>query len=268
MNRAGKLLCLALCAAPGAAVAEDSPWSVVPGLDFGYKRTNFVFSVQGVGESNHRYSTLAPSLAVGYGSVYSVLTYDYTINGSRVTEAGSAANPVFTSREYERDEGTLTFGYRLTRTVNVFLGLLRGESDFYSTSYDTSNPANPTTTVSSFVFRETGYYLGLSKSLQFTDKNSLGLNAAYGRMDGQLDLKEASGKTVFYSSAPGYSLGLIWTRHVGNDLAFRAGVKYTRYIFDIDRVTTSGSSTAQWSPGSLYFEEKITSFFVGLAGYF
>jgi hypothetical protein len=248
------------------ALAEDYELSVVPTLDVGMKQTNFEFSVQGSGYSKHSYTTLAPALAVGYGPFYVLAVHDFTINNSRVTEAGSPAAPVLSSRDYERGEDSITLGYSIGSGWSGFFGILKGRSDFFETVYDTSNPGNTVTTISAFTFNESGYYFGANYNRPMTPTGSFSGSIAYGNMNGTLDYKEASGLSVFESDAPGYSLSAVWTAAVSDRLNYRIGVKQTSYDFDISKVTVNGVEPA--TSGDLFFKENITNFFFGLSGFF
>lgn len=258
----GIVLCVTDCA------AYASEWNVVPTLDLAFKHTNFDFSVgQGSGFSDHNFTALAPSVAIGYGSFYALLYYDFTINPSQVSEAGTLSSPVFSSREYSRDEMSLTFGYSIVPWASVFAGLIEGRSDFFAASFDSSNPANAVTALSAFDFTETGYYLGGSLVKTFGDRGSLSFSAAYGNMDGELELRESAGLSTFLSNAPGYSLALIWTGSINTDMSYRVGVKSTSFTFDIDGITVNGAATPL-PAGGLFFDENITSFFIGASAYF
>lgn len=247
--------------------AQAEPIHIVPGIEFAQKSTDFDFSVQGQGSSQHAYTTMGLSLGVGMGAYFVLFNHDITLNNSRVTQAGNTVEPILSMREYERAEDSLNIGYRIDQNWSGFIGMLRGRSDFFALSHDVSNPSNTVTGVSHFTFNETGYFVGGSFSYGIRSGN-LSTSLAAGIMDGKLNLREASGPSVFESSAPGYSISVVWSEPMSPSISYRIGLKRTAYIFDIDKVTVSGINVSTSSLSDPYFEENIVHVFVGLAARF
>lgn len=249
------------------SLAESWQFSVVPALDFAFKKSDSEFTVGGMPwnaqwTSSPSYTAFVPSLAVGYGPIYGSMSYDNPLAAWHQSSFDPAANTA-TDNVYSRKEAAFTLGYRLPWSVNVFVGYVHGRSDQTSMNYAGAGTVTP----SDFIFDERGYYLGASYSHQFGDKGSLSTTLAVGNMDGELVLQTIGERDVLTSKSPGYSLSLNWTGPLTGNLVYRTGVKMTKYTFDFNTLNVNGFDIP--IPSNLYeMQETIYSFTFGIANYF
>jgi len=244
------------------AWAEDWSLTVAPSVDIAFKRSSYKFSGAAAGaiSTDPSYTSLAPSIAIGYGPIYWVMSYDTQTGLYQTSDGGSGG---FQTNTYDRSEASMTVGYRVLRNLNVFLGYVSGNSTQTEVMYTgVLLTPDPTT----YKFHEQGAYLGGSYSMQFGDRGALLVSAAYGKMNGRLDLFSTGLPALFDSSAPGYSVGLSWSGPLTGSMVYRAGFKYTQYNFNIE--------TAQIGPviipltNPIDIKEEIMAFTIGVANYF
>ena len=123
----------------GAALAaEDSSLTVVPSIDYGFKQSSLNFSVNGGPYTSlykPGYVTFIPSLAVGYGRFYGALSYDTPLTEFHTSSGGDPSAPAYSDYSYSREETTLTLGYRVLPSLNVFGGYTNGETKLRTIDY-------------------------------------------------------------------------------------------------------------------------------------
>jgi hypothetical protein len=262
MKASGLFMAVGMLAASATVSAEDWNLTVAPSLDFAFKRSSYEFSgsASGAFEAEPAYTSLIPSIAIGYGPIYGVLSYDTQMGLWQSTESGGGT---FQTNTYDRSEASLTLGYRVLRTVNVFVGYVSGNSNQTQVIYSGS-PVTPDPI--SYKFHEEGAYLGISYGHQFGDKGTLSMSAAYGKMDGRLELDSTGLVATFDSSAPGFSASLGWSGPLTGSMVYRVGLKYTQYNFDISTATVGPIVVPLTNP--IEIKESIMSFSMGIANYF
>lgn len=256
------ILAVAMMAASAMVSAADWNLTVAPSLDFAFKRSTYEFTGAAAGafSAEPAYTSLVPSVAIGYGPIYGVLSYDTQLGLYQSTEGGGST---FQSNTYERSESTLTLGYRIWRTMNVFVGYVSGNSSqteiIYSGAPLTPDPFT-------YKFHEEGAYLGVSYGHKVGDKGSLSVSAAYGQMDGRLEAYGTNNPALFDSSAPGYSISMGWSGPLSGSMVYRVGLKYTQYNFDIKTARIGPVIIPLSNP--IDIKEEIIAFTIGVSNYF
>lgn len=257
------ILAVGALAASATASAEDWNLTVAPSLDFAFKRSTYEFAgaASGTFSAEPSYTSLVPSIAIGYGPVYGVISYDTQLGLYQTSEGGGSS---FLTNTYERSEASMTLGYRVWRTVNVFVGYVSGNSTQTQIEYSGA-PLTPDPFT--YEFHEEGGYIGASYGHQFGDKGTLSVSAAYGQMDGRLDAFGTGLPGTFDSSnTPGYSLSLGWSGPLSGSLVYRVGLKYTQYNFDINSVRLGPLVIPLTNP--IEIKEEIMAFTMGITNYF
>jgi hypothetical protein len=229
----------------GGASAAEGDVTVVGGLDFGFKKLHLDNGTNG-NVFNPSFTTINPTVALGYKSFYSVLSYDRSIGSDAQT--GEIGTTTATVTTYSRRDSSATLGYRLNGSFNVFLGYTDGVNEFRQST------AALVLVVTDVKYSEKGPFAGASYTAAFRDKGTLGLSIAYAKLDSEF-------KTVRHPDSvtsdvtgdnKGLSYGLTWSGTMTGSLGYRLGVKETRYEMK--------------EPGQI--KERYTSFFIGMTNYF
>ncbi len=267
-------------------VASAAELAVAPAIDLAYKSSDFTiafFGGSGTSLIKPSYTTLTPSLALNYGRFYGVAAYESTVDdwNSTSLEVSSPTSNSFIQQTFERNEASLTFGYRVLDgsgklgAVNVFAGYLQGVSGWNSTTFRYSAAPAPVSIKNLNVnFNEKGLFVGANYSQPFGSKGTLSLSAAYGFLSGLLNDVETSGGSSstnqdLYSKSNGLSVGLAWSGNLTGNMNYRVGLKYIKYNFDVDRIDDklTGTSTSV-TPGMFVIKEQIYSLNFGVINYF
>lgn len=242
------LLASVLVVAAGSAHADDI--TVVGGFDFGFKKLRLD---TGGGSSvlNTNFDTINPSIALGYKSLYAILSYDTSISAERgILDAGSSGADTL---DFSRTDSTVTLGYRITDWLSAFAGYTRVTDHFVETTLVTITPPDKLV-IDTIDYTETGPFAGVAYTKRF-DKGNLGLSLGYAKLNGTLKFAEhpssgfsgeVKGDTV------GISYGLTWSGTLTGSLGYRVGIKGTRYEMKEPSTIT----------------ERYTNFFIGITNYF
>ena len=249
MRRIALALMLVVAGLTGARAA-DSDMTVVGGLDYGFKRLRLDTGANG-NVFNSSFTTINPTLALGYKSFYSILSYERSISSdARTTDSLIPPGPTATSTTttYSRRDETATLGYRVTPWFNVFAGYTNGVNEFTQTS------AVVVLIVTDITYSEKGPFAGVSFNTAIGNKGSLGLSVAYAKLDSEL--KSVTHPNLQSSSVTGdnkgLSYGLTWSGTLTGSLGYRLGIKETQYDME--------------QPARV--KERYTSFFIGISNYF
>jgi hypothetical protein len=284
-NTTALLTLAAALALSGPARAEPWTVTVAPSLDFAFKQSNF--SLNGATTDlfvKPTYTSFVPSLAVSVGPMYAVVSYDTPMAVWQDTSL-EVNSDLYKHTTFSRTETVFTLGYRLPWSVNVFAGYLHGRSrqtELWNLTYDADPGPGvnwqhgtwPTT----YNFDERGYFVGASYVQVFGNRGTLSISGAYGKMDGNFDVRDYDGTadpalwvsthSQYLSSSPGYSLSLGWTGPLSGSLVYRAGLKYTRYVFDTETLIQSTGAGTTVGPSTTSITEEIFTFFIGIGNFF
>jgi hypothetical protein len=265
-----------------ASAAEQL--TVAPAIDLSFKSSNFDFQIGGGSNGINlkpSYTTLTPSLAMSYRRFYGVAAYELTVNdwNSDGLEVNGPTDSTFTQETFERNESSLTLGYRvfegsrLFGSVSVFGGYLRGTSGWHSLAFN-DNVGTVSIETISVDFKERGFFLGANYSHSFGSKGMLSISAAYGSLDGLLqDVETTGGGNSIYqdlfSKSTGLSAGVAWSGTISGNMNYRVGMKYVNYSFDVDKMEDKIAGTVSTVPsGQIVIKESIYSFYFGVINYF
>jgi len=266
-----------------SGVASAAELTVAPAVDIAYKTSDFTFESGGGGGSRDliqpSYITLTSSLALSSGRFYGVAAYEATVNpwnSARLEIFGPIV--ASTNESFERNEATLTFGYRVfdgsgkVGAINVFGGYLRGVSGWHSTSF-IDNGVSLRINDLNIDFQEDGYFLGVNYSHPFGNKGVLSVSGAYGLLDGVLKEVEADGNSPtnrdIFAESTGLSLSVGWSGNISGNMNYRVGLKYINYNFDASRIEDKLNGTVTNVPSGLFFiDESIYSLYFGVINYF
>jgi hypothetical protein len=240
----------------------ESDFTVVAGIDIAFKQLNLNVGADGSGMSTP-FTTVNPNLVLAYKRVYASLAYDSTINSTGNLTLEQGAPQVM---QLSRNDLLLTFGVRLTRTISLFTGWLDGvDNVLIQGSRRDWDPGLGVYVYNYFVqeikYSESGPFGGFSLSFPAGNKGTLGLSVAYASMNGQIEeYRNITNMGDRYEKndvdVTGLSYGLTWTGPLTGSLAYRAGVKATRYTGE------------QAGGNSQDIIERYTSFFLGISNYF
>jgi len=263
------------------ASAESWSVTVAPSLDFSFKQSNF--SLNGAATDlfvKPTYSAFVPSLAVSVGPIYVVASYETPMAVWQDTSL-NVDTDLYKHTTFSRSETVLTLGYRLPWSVNVFAGYLHGrstQSEVWNLTYFDGANWQHGTWPTTYNFDERGYFVGASYVQVFGNRGTLSVSGAYGKMDGNFDVRDYDGTadpstwvsthSQYLSTSPGYSLGLGWTGPLSGSLVYRAGVKFTKYVFDTDTLIRSTGAGTAVGPSTTSITEEIFTFFIGIGNYF
>lgn len=242
--------------------AEERSLTIVPALDLAFKNNRYSLPSNGPDfVFKSAFTTLVPSVTFAYGAFYTSVNYDFTIADTKRFIVGSNSSPDLSIVEYGRRDATITLGYRLFPTVNIFTGYTEGKGTMLISSSDSISPSYATR-----IYNENGFYVGASYNHAFTDRGSLNFSAAYGSLDGILTLANEIGVEDIISKAPGYSINLAWNQAVSKTLSYRIGVKYTSYTFEGKEFISNGVAVP--IPRDFNYYERISTFYIGVVDYF
>jgi len=248
----------AVLATPTAG-ADNQGLSVSASLDLAFKQSRLDITVNGIpfNAPKPRYTSVVPSLAIGYWRIYGVITADRPLSEAHNVESGdSNANANYAEYFYKREETTATLGFRVTSFLNVFAGYINGHTDETSTQYN-YNGATWEPVPNNIQFNEDGLFAGLSLSHAFGNKGTLAFSAAYGVMDGELISKSGnSAGTTKVDEATGYSSSLMWTGELGESTYYRIGIRHANYHFKFQ------------SQAALTLDEPVTGLVLGVSKFF
>jgi len=136
---------------------------------------------------------------------------------------------------YSRSDSSLTIGYPVLESLNIFGGYRQGETSAYWS-----------VTSDSFGSSSQGVFLGGSTSYAVGNKGVLGLSLAVASLQGKVSLVEPFVDTQsilalnpnppsdINGSAVGYSLGLNWSGGITKDTSYVVAYKLHRYEFEDD----------------------------------
>ena len=258
MNNVRSILLIGLLVTACAAEADEGSFTVVPAIDLAFKNSRFSFPTNGPDMVfKASYTTLVPSLTIGYGSFYGVANYDFTVTESEEFVTGSASNPSFNTIDYSRKDASLTLGYRLHPSVSLFAGYTQGRGTMLVFGYDPSGPFGATR-----IYNANGFYAGVGLGYAITEKGSVSLSAAYGSLNGLLSGANESSSAEIESKAPGYSVNLAWNHAATATTSYRVGIKYTAYTFEGKELRENGIVTP--IPRAFDYYDRITTFYIGI----
>lgn len=282
---------VAMCAmAAGQYAVADSKITWVPQIGLQMKNLDFFQEIESgdeiidsEGGLDVDMPTLTASLTAVYEKFYVSFKYEDTFDG-----ASSDSDVPFTDSEtnVERTDLSVTLGYNVWNSLNLFVGYMEGESKL------TPQPICPTfptqeaevncgtegfngnlahehfiNDLTPYVqtYKEDGWYLGASYGWKLTKSGNFSMSLAYADLDANYKenyLGEGSGADFdFDGKSDGLSFGINWSDRLTKRLGYYADVRVQRY----DMETSEASSDFDGLDVST--EETITAFSLGIQWY-
>lgn len=247
----------------GTANAADGKWLVVGSADLAFKNLSL-----GVGQNQSAdLTTLKPNVTLAHGRFYSNLAYEATVAPGISSGIDSGAPMIL---NMSRADLLLTFGYRVTDSLNLFAGWLdgniqaiqSGEKMFVLTDSGGYSYNAYVNDVKNIDYARKGPFAGLAYSIAFGNKGVLNLSAAYAAMHGTLDMTEVNaidGVIVNPQASfqtQGFSYGMTWSGTIASSISYRVGINQTEYKSGAFSGTPTG------------VKERYSSFIIGVTNYF
>ena len=140
----------------------------------------------------------------------------------------------------EREDSTLTVGYNLWRSLNLFVGRKSGRTNVESELISTTNSI----VAVGYRYSEKGYFAGASYSFDFDARGQLGLSLAHADLPTEVSgswYGSPAAAAVFTSGTTrGTSYGIKWTGPLAPQLDYSIGYKLSKYEF-MDKALTADS---------------------------
>lgn len=272
-----------------------------------YQNKNLSFDQKYSGAANNRaeFSVDLPMLSLGVTTVYkkffASLKWESNLSDtststnetdrSTVGQANLIALPD-SKVEVGREDISLTFGFNVWKSANIFIGYLDGKTtltpnpfcgDFQTTSTDLCGRLNragfqyaledeglvanqPTYEQE---YTEKGLFLGGSYGFNINDIGTLSVSLAYASMDGKYEdnAQDPSGLTNFRKfdyegDSTGTSLAVTWTSPLGENSAYTIDLRRQAYSMD------GKDQTGNLSNVQLETDEEMVGLTAGVQFYF
>ena len=254
-----KLLTTALLAATlssGSAYAGSNKLLIVGGVDMAFKDVGLSVN----NDQSVAITTVKPNVTAAYGNYYANIAYDHAIAPGigTVVESGT---PYL--QNYLRSDYLFTFGYRLTQSLNLFVGWINGYIKVISTG-DVPSGTSYVTEVKTIDYERKGPFLGAAYSIAYGNKGTLNISAAFAAMKGSIQETRStisSGTTITQDGSfptGGFSLNLAWTGPLTRSLSYRVGINQTIYR----------SGQFGTAPNTTTATERYSSLYFGVTNYF
>ncbi|PCK07335.1 MAG: hypothetical protein COA42_14880 [Alteromonadaceae bacterium] len=307
--KATRALLSTLFLAPLPSAFASDGLTIIPSVAFQMKTLSFDQTYSGFDENSAEFSTTLPVLNLSVTAVmqkfFVSAKYESSLadvsSATNETDRSGVDQPNLIAHEasdvdVERKDWSLTFGYNVWDSLNIFVGYLDGETTLTPEPFCGTPLSDPTCVESNRAFfqffigdagladnqavyeqlyEENGFFGGVSYGLSLEGYGTLTMSAAYASMDGQYrdnanDPNEGFDGTFvpfnFEGDSTGFSLGLTWTGALGEN---------TAYFLDLRRQSYSMSAVDSSSfvvPGRenlrLRTDEEMTGFTAGIQVYF
>jgi hypothetical protein len=298
-------ICLASLAALiqiPAATAGDDEVTFIPSIGYQHKRLKFEqeytagFNQGRTAEFEATLPTINTSFTIAKSRLFLTLKYETDLADTSVTtkedRAGLLAyqlNIPGGSTEVEREDISLTLGYNVWRSLNLFAGYMKGKTELTpdpgcgfsapdSGCLDAGFNSTPSARLNLALdhqyagltnyqqtYEEEGPYIGLSYAWQIAEAGSLSFSAAYAKMDGEYRdnyAAVANEDFKYTGDSTGTSYGLTWTAPLGENSNYFIDVRKQKY--DMDAEDDNGNF-----PGSaVKTVETMTGLTAGVQFYF
>ena len=206
------LICvLGLFFVSGDADAEESDFTIVPGVSYGYK--NATFDITNI-EFFPEFISLDTSLTLVSDKFYISANYDSSIKDDLQVLGTTAIS-------FSREDYAVAAGYGVWKQVSLFAGYKSGKTEVITINQFGTDPNEENK------FEEDGPFFGLSVSHNLSDISTLGMSIAYAKLDGSVTTSggKAEGDTT------GLSVGLNLSGSLSETVDYQVGLKAIRYEF-------------------------------------
>lgn len=293
-----------------SAGSDSDEITFVPSIGYQHKRMKFeqeynLAAGGGTADFDVDLPTINVSLTAGYKRMFLTAKFEKNV-GDTTTEADEIqpATPTYYLNipggltSVDRKDMSLTLGYNIVSTLNLFVGYMKGETNlkpeigcvFVDPEFTCDPGTNPAglsnlaflhnyygTRASSYEqeYTEDGPFVGLSYAWQISDIGVLSFSSAYAKMDGEYKDNYAP---VFEPSfdplnpldfkytgdSTGTSFGLTWTAPLGESSNYFIDIRQQKYDMDADDDTGSSAFVG----ASVKTEETMKGLTAGVQFYF
>jgi hypothetical protein len=235
---------LALLVALPANAAADSDFQVFGGYAVQEKSLQFALNTIPI-DSTQKTGNF--SLGAASRGFYVLLEFERPFSQD-ISIRQPSTSPVQIS--IEREDSTLTVGYNLWRSLNIFVGRKSGYTNVESEVISTTNSV----VAVGYRYSEKGNFAGASYSFDFGARGQLGLSLAYANLPTEVSglwYGSPAAAAVFTSGITrGTSYGIKWTGPLAPQLDYSIGYKLSKYEFTDTALTADnggglGLSTKQ-----------------------
>ncbi|TGD72732.1 hypothetical protein E4634_14535 [Mangrovimicrobium sediminis] len=272
---------------------DEIAW--VPQLGVQYKQLEFEQDIRGLARTlNVEMDADLPSLSAGLAAVYRrgyvSLKYEGTYSNVKADSQGSLTN-ARTPIEAEREDYSITAGYRVWRTANVFAGYLVGETTLTPLPrcpLDISEEEPVCGDLGSAIipgsgnrahyhyvaglpkyeqtYREDGWFVGASYAWNVFDTGTLSVSFAYAFLESRFNDNFGGPKEPQYhldleGDADGFSLGLAWSQPLSQRMGYFVDLRTQQY----EATTSDDSGLAAGSVTDT--KETMTTLTLGVQWY-
>lgn len=280
------LLCVSMFSAGHVYALEDI--TLTPSVAYQQKILTFKQEYTAgvdVGRKAH-FTTSIPTLNTTLTAVYSKFYASYKFEKSIVdgqvdiheqlplTSTTFYMNTPNEKTEVAREDQSLTLGYNAWKTLNVFVGYMRGITDLMpapgcilactvtNVAYDHQNAGLPRYEQN---YTEQGPYIGASYSWVMGDSGALSVSGAYAHMSGKYEDNYQTFPASdfrYEGDTNGLSIGATWTAPLGETSGYFIDLRRQHY-------SMNGKDDSGNFPGSkVETEETMTGLTLGIQFYF
>ena len=259
--------------------------TIVPQLGFQMKNLDFDQSLSegptsGLGNDSGDFNVDMPTLTASVTAIYAKAYVSVKIENS-IGDAIADSSVPFAGPEVpaEREDLSITFGYNVWKTMNVFVGYMDGETSVRPTpncgapdgsdirDCNAAQLSSDAGQIYQQTYTEDGMYLGASYAWKFVDVGTLSLSIAYAELDGTYednynpDFNDDK-DFKYEGDSEGLSFGVNWsaplTKHVGYYVDLR------RQSYEMDGEVAN----ANFGGSTIHTEETIIAWSAGIQWYF
>jgi len=257
-----------------SADASSDEFTFIPSIGYQHKRLKFEqeytagFNQGRTAEFDATIPTLNTSFTIAKSRLFLTFKYETDLADASVTTKENTAgflayqlNIPGGSTEVEREDMSLTLGYNVWKSLNIFVGYMKGKTELTpdagcgfsapdSGCLDAGFNPTPSARLNLALdhqysgltnyqqtYEEEGPYIGLSYAWQIADIGSLSFSAAYAKMDGEYQdnyAAIANENFKYTGDSTGTSFGLTWTAPLGESSNYFIDIRKQKYDMDAD----------------------------------
>jgi len=158
-----------------------------------------------------------------------------------------------TTYDVEREDYSISLGYQVTDRFVVFGGYRSGQTSYDQLVKTAILPLNGGITSetiddrsTSFKFKASGPFLGLSYNYPISERGQLGFNVAYAQLDGEYGITEKGAReTKMTNSTSGLTYGITWRGTLYKNLSY--GLSLDKYDYEFSELKFSSSMSSDGS---------------------
>ena len=180
----------------------------------------------------------------------------------------NSAGTYQTNSEVSRKDFSVSVGYNIWRTFNVFAGYLQGETEITPSPFRTpgSNGIDNLAQIQLAnygddyiqTYSEDGFFVGAMYIYPIRNLGSFSFSLAYASMDGQYEDNFRDLRFDFEGDATGTNIGIIWASRLTQTISYSIGIRLESYELD------GSDSTGSFSGNTVTTEENMNTFTAGL----